>query len=136
MCVSLRIEAFTVRLLLLEFLKFHPGASPLATDLEKVGSVALLSGHSGRVLDHLHDLWVNLDVHIVAARQPCVALLYLGSDPIGEGLSDHGTADVDNPLKGRQITLDNQNNSIKRKSGSLPGAATRGCPSHLGGRPL
>ena len=136
MCVSLRIEAITVCLLPFEFLKFHPGASPLATDLEKVGSVALLSGHSGRVLDHLHDLRVDLDVHIVSARQPCVALLYRGSDPIGEGLSDHGTADIDNPLQGRQIKSDNQNISIKRKGEKLPGEATRGCPSPLGGRSL
>lgn len=68
MCVSLRIVACTVLLLPLEFLKFHPGASSLATDLEKVGSVALLSGHSGRVLDHFHDIRINLDVHIVSAR--------------------------------------------------------------------
>ena len=62
----------------------------------------MLGRHSSRVLYNLHDLWVYFDVKVAPVCQPSVSLLYLGPDPIGEWLSDHRAANVDDPLQGIQ----------------------------------
>ena len=96
-----------------KLLKLRSCASPFRTNLKKVGGVALLGGHSGWVLDHLHDLWINLDVQIVSARQPLIPILYLGSYPISEGLPNYRAADINKPLQQIEIELDDKNFDVK-----------------------
>ena len=62
-------------LLQLDFFKFSPCSASLGPNLEQVSRVAFLGRHSCRVLDDVHYLWVNLDVHIMPLSKRIISEL-------------------------------------------------------------